>query len=121
MEVVISAGAGLLAGIVGSLVAPWVHWGIERRRAQMNGRRELITSARETMTNQDDMLSFIQSDAYHQLKPFLSNETNMFLADGPSHIMINQHGGDHGVVRIVTYQEMVRKDLSELERKWKLV
>lgn len=29
---VISSGTGLFAGLVGSLIAPWVNWGVEKRR-----------------------------------------------------------------------------------------
>jgi len=34
-SVVLPAFLGLVAGVVGSLVAPWVHWGIEKRREKM--------------------------------------------------------------------------------------
>lgn len=33
---------GLLGGVVGSLIPPWVNWGIELRREKMKYRRELI-------------------------------------------------------------------------------
>lgn len=121
MDAVISAAAGLIAGVIGSLIAPWVNWGIEKRRARMNGRRDLVRSAREMIADEDDMLRFIRSDIYHQLKPYLSIETNRFLSDGPNHINLVIHGGEYGPIRIMSYKEKVREDLSELERKWGIV
>jgi hypothetical protein len=41
---VIGGLSGLITGAIGSLVAPWVNWGIEKRRKKMDRHRELIAS-----------------------------------------------------------------------------
>jgi hypothetical protein len=38
---------GLMGRVVGSLVAPWVQWAIEKRRSRINHRRELVKTWRE--------------------------------------------------------------------------
>lgn len=38
----IGGAAGLATGVVGSLVAPWVNWGVDKRRFQHERRRALI-------------------------------------------------------------------------------
>src|SRR5215212_3297925 len=41
---------GLVAGVVGSLVAPWVHWTIERRRVRLHRRQQLIEDLRYALS-----------------------------------------------------------------------
>jgi hypothetical protein len=41
LQYVVPAVLGLVAGVVGSLVAPWVQWAVETRRNRQNYRREL--------------------------------------------------------------------------------
>jgi hypothetical protein len=45
LTAVIGGIAGLITGTIGSLIAPWVHWGIEKRRSQAERRRALIDNA----------------------------------------------------------------------------
>lgn len=40
----IGAGAGLVSGSIASLIAPWVHWGIEKRRKKLEHRISLVKS-----------------------------------------------------------------------------
>lgn len=43
----IDGGAGLATGAIGSLVAPWANWGIEKRRLNRQGRVERIRDWRD--------------------------------------------------------------------------
>jgi len=38
----ISGIIGLIIGIIGTLFAPWVKWGIEKKKIKLNRRIELI-------------------------------------------------------------------------------
>jgi hypothetical protein len=69
---VISGIVGLITGAVGSLIAPWVQWGIEKRRRQFESRREQITVWR-TAVDRDDFRyqPFAQGNAYATLRPHL--------------------------------------------------
>lgn len=43
----VGGGAGLATGVVGSLLAPWSNWGVEKRRGRLERRRQLIDEWRE--------------------------------------------------------------------------
>jgi hypothetical protein len=43
----ISGGVGLTTGIVGSLIAPWANWGVEKRRLRQESRVERIGEWRD--------------------------------------------------------------------------
>ena len=51
-NVVIPSSLGLLGGTIGSLIAPWVSWGIEKRREKLKYRREIIQRCREKIESQ---------------------------------------------------------------------
>jgi len=63
---------GFVAGVLGSLFAPWVHWAIEKRRSRFEYRRGLVRTWRETM---DACLreerDFKATAAYLSLRPHL--------------------------------------------------
>ena len=54
LSVWISAGSGLLAGILASLFSPWVHWFIERRRKSIEYTIKLISDIRKLIDETDD-------------------------------------------------------------------
>jgi hypothetical protein len=39
--------AGPVTGVIGSLVAPWVNWGVKKRRARLQRRQHLVTEWRK--------------------------------------------------------------------------
>lgn len=51
---VIGGIAGLVTGAVSSLIAPWVQWGIEKKREDLRHKRDLITSWRTGIAAIDD-------------------------------------------------------------------
>ena len=70
---VIGAAAGLISGTVGSLVAPWIHWGIERRRRVLDARRVLVDEWRTAVGKEPfDKGEFRNSGAYASLRPHLT-------------------------------------------------
>jgi hypothetical protein len=70
---VISAVAGFIAGAIGSLVAPWVHWSVEKRREKTRYRREIIQRCREKIESPQFTKQWFRStQEYRYLKPLLS-------------------------------------------------
>ncbi|SLG22561.1 Uncharacterised protein [Mycobacteroides abscessus subsp. abscessus] len=59
MVALIGGGAGLVSGAIGSLLAPWSTWGVERNRLKRERRTQLIAEWREGVDN----LRQIESDA----------------------------------------------------------
>lgn len=73
MEHFISAIIGLFSGAAGSLIAPWIHWGIEKSRDKRAVRKNLILEARKYIcSNSFSGFSFSKEDFFIQLKPYLA-------------------------------------------------
>lgn len=102
--------------MIGSLIAPWVSWGIEKRKLKLAARREFVASAREAVKAIDDKNDFREHAIYSQLRPFLSERTRVFLETDTITI---QDGGRGGGVN--NYKPQVFDDLHSLERKWDLL
>ncbi len=126
---IIPAFLGLLAGAISSLIAPWVHWGVEKRKLRLQTRAELIKEAREALecgnhTNEE----FRHLSVYSRIRPFLSahaikaveGETprgNPF--SSAQVIRIVAGNGRHSGVN--PFRAKVLDELTELEKKWGLV
>ncbi len=65
---------GFIGGIVGSLIAPWVHWGVEKRRTRQAKRRELINSCRVVLETGLDKKTFRETELYSRIRPHLDRQ-----------------------------------------------
>jgi hypothetical protein len=75
MVYLLSALLGLLSGALGSLIAPWVHWGIEKRRDKRNARRDLALNAREYIASKSfSAFYFYQETYFIRLKPYIDKK-----------------------------------------------
>ncbi|GEM_PF-1091195 len=82
----ISILGGLITGVLGSLIAPWVHWGIEKKKQKLNYRKELIAKwrqmVRELLKYYDDNRNSLpvlrkvitRYEAFYSLKGHLSQD-----------------------------------------------
>lgn len=113
-----SAATGLLAGTIASLIAPWVHWGIEKKRNRLEARRRTIQEWREAIKNPDlyDRNAFRLSAAYSTLRPFLSREMVKAIEDDVIHLQLGGRGAGPN-----NFVPKLLDRVSELERKWKLI
>ena len=144
--VLISAGAGLISGTVASLFAPWIHWGIEKRRNKLDERKNLIKNARELVININNEQERINEllvtnpneipkelkypkaitylDAlqryqqFHAIKPFLSKPTIELLSDSN---LYNLEGRGSKLGQLPEPFRLVLNDISKLEREWELI
>lgn len=118
LTALIAGVVGLVTGAVGSLIAPWVNWGIEKRRKQFENRSELVHQWRDIIANADfDRSLMLKSPFYGSLRPLLSPETLQKIERPSTHIYsviggppIDNHD------RTTLLHEVAR-----IERKWKLV
>jgi hypothetical protein len=113
LEKVLPALLGLTAGIAGSLIAPWIHWGIDQRRSKMEFRRSQLQRWREFMNSEFDELTFNDSTYYSEMRPHLGRET-LETIEGNTITFREGRGGN--IVR-----SFVLDDLAELEKKWELI
>lgn len=78
MEIIVTkvlpAILGFVAGAIGSLVAPWVNWGIEKRREKTKRRQEFIDSWRRYIEDEFEWNSFRNTAMFSQIKPYLSEK-----------------------------------------------
>lgn len=118
----IAASAGLIAGIVGSLVAPWVNWHIENKRQKRKDHVELIKQAREALSDKQlGQVQFRQSALYSRLKPHLAEETVAMMEsnelNSAQKAAVFFKTGSHNP----SFHCMVLDDVTSLERKWDLI
>ena len=105
---IIGGIAGLIAGAISSLLAPWANWGVEKRRLRLDRQRNIIDNARRNLTDYSRE-QIRNSTEYAAIRSHLS-------ADLVSKIEArNTSGGEQSI-----YASIMR-ELSEWERKWKLV
>lgn len=72
--IIISAISGLAAGVVGSLISPWVKWAIERRREKLSYRRSIVESVRKKIDAQTfDKHQIASSLEWRYLKKYMSD------------------------------------------------
>lgn len=104
---------GLLGGIIGSLVAPWVNWGIEKRREKMKYRRDLVQKWRDAIEKDFDQLAFNDTALYASLRPHLSKDA------------IDAIEGDQITIRVGRGGNIIKSqvldDIAKLEKKWDLI
>ena len=117
IQYVIPALIGLVAGLIGSLIAPWIHWGIEKRRMLLESRRSLIKSARIEMSAPvPPRERFREKPIYSQIRPHLSDKTIELIESDT--VFIQQGGRGDGANN---YSAKVLDDILALEKKWELL
>jgi hypothetical protein len=129
MEVWVAASsgaiAGLISGVIGSLIEPWVQWAIEKRRNRQNYRRDLIRGAREQLDNCQDIREFANTAAYSSIKLHLRAEVQRSVEDptlavyggtpGPGGYRPGHRGGGS------PNRHRLLDDIARIEKEWGLV
>jgi len=116
---IISSGLiGGLGGVVGSLVAPWVNWGIEKKRDRRQAQRDLLGVARDHAVSSKFGASwFSEQQAYARLKAHLSADV-VDAIENPEEAQDRMDNPGQ-------FQESLRRwvlaELSRIERKWGLI
>ena len=87
-----SAITGLIAGAIGSLIAPWVKWGIEKRREKLSYRKNKLANWRILIESADSYGDIVGTSVYREIEPYMSeNEksdlnTKAVIIGGPPNI-----------------------------------
>ena len=121
-DIVIPAIAGLITGAMGSLIAPWANWGIEKKRLLQAARSKLIEEGRVALLHPLPSNEFRILPIYSRIRPHLTEEAKKAV-EGVFHLheegVIVVTGGRHSGVN--PYAQRVLDELSALERKWALI
>jgi len=110
---ILPAVVGFLAGLIATFIAPWVHWGIEKRRTRQSKRRELIGSCRMLLATDIDRHTFRETEVYSKVRPHLSRST----IDGVEKDTDPGVKGSEGP----GFKEKILDELAELEKNWVLI
>ena len=115
-QYVIPALIGLLGGVVGSLIAPWVNWGIEKRRLRHQARLDFVRAAHELLAQPPDRGELRNTSVYSRLRPYLSDRTKEIVESETIHVQLGGRGGGAN-----NYVPHMLDDLRKLEERWDLI
>ncbi len=116
-SILVPALAGLLAGVVGSLVAPWVNWGIEKRREKHKYRQAIVQRCRELVDRSEFSKQLLRSSTeYKYLKPHIS-KTDADCIENDNHILAGQIQDRPWDA----HRRIVTKAIEDLEKSWNLI
>ena len=114
LQYVVPAVVGLVGGAVGSLVAPWVVWGIEKRKLRMAARRDLIAFSRNAVSKAQSRRQYQAEISYSQIRPYLSAETIAFVER-------RSNGQSEAHEDLNVLKQLLYEDIQALERAWGLM
>jgi hypothetical protein len=117
MQWFITALIALIGGAIGSLIAPWVHWSIEKRKLKLEYRRKLICEWRESVDSFEwDEDCFGSSSTYAAMRPHMTEQARKIF-ETPRTVFVSPEDS-----RGQNMQKRVAVDeISRIEMKWGLV
>jgi hypothetical protein len=104
---------GLFGGIIGSLIVPWINWGVERRRTRQAKRRELIRSSRLLFTTETDKTAIRNTEVYAKLRPHLRQSVVAAVETEST------EDGDRQPED--AFKEKLLEDIARIEKEWILI
>ena len=118
-EMIVNGLNGLIGGAIGSLIAPWIHWGIEKRKIRHQKRIDLFKEVREYVQRPDyDRINFRETVIYSQIKVFLDSKIVKKI-ENPSNEIIIEIGKMRGS-GIQNYKNEILDNLTKIENRWKI-
>jgi hypothetical protein len=113
LDYIISGIVGLLTGAIGSLLAPWVVWEIEKKKKERNDSVDLIKQLRvylETGEPRDE--DFLSSYNYIRIRRYLSDSLIDDLEDFRREIL-NSTSRSY-------YKSKLLQELEDIEDSWEI-
>ena len=143
MNYVIGAIIALASGAIGSLIAPWVKWGIEKKKILLNERKRTIEDVRNLVIKENDNFGKLtkglatgkiktnelfpdaityfdalnRHSIFHKIVPFLDENTLTTLRNSKL-LKLKDRGTDLG--GLPTPFQNVLDNLSKIEKEWGL-
>lgn len=117
MEIIIPAIAGLISGTIASLIAPWVKWGIEKRKLKREYQIKMINEWKDIILRADfDRRNLLSNPSYGVLSSLLRKEVKEELERPSNHItvMMDSPVSDHDKIMLI-------QEVGRIEREWDLV
>ncbi|NQU32023.1 MAG: hypothetical protein HQ521_02215 [Bacteroidetes bacterium] len=113
---IIGAVGGLISGAVLSLIAPWVKWGIEKKKLRYEKRVKLINEIKSYIeADEFDRRDFVTTSNYSIIRCHLKEEVVKEL-EKPYNISAVQMGGTLFDLK----RKFILEDLARISDKWKI-
>ena len=106
---------GIVGGIIGSLAAPWIHWGVEKRRTRQAKRRELISSCRVLLGTGLDKKTFRETEVYFKIRPHLDRQIINEIDEKDS------ESADETAADTSRFRQNLLEEVSRIEKEWVLI
>lgn len=113
----VAAFTGFVTGGLGSLVAPWATWGVEKQRQRLAKRQKLMDRAR-LWTGYPPCATgeFRRHEMYPMLRPYLDSALVASIEGAPD---ASQRDDENTVD--AEFKDALLRDIARIEREWKLV
>jgi hypothetical protein len=109
MGMIISAIIGLIAGAIGSLIAPWVNWGIEKKKIRLEQRKIMLQHVRGELNRYSwNIVNFKYSVEYSMVKEYLDIDIAKLIDDCKS-------GNDSEL------KNKILNNITRIQHKWGLI
>jgi len=106
---IISAIIGLIAGAIGSLIAPWVNWGIEKKKIRLEERKIMLQHVRGELNKYNwNIVNFKNSVEYSMVKEYLDIDIVKLIDDCKS-------GNDSEL------KNEILNNITRIQHKWGLI
>jgi hypothetical protein len=117
INAIIAGIIGLIAGAIGSLIAPWINWGVEKRRKRNERRIELIETWRKIISIDNfDRVYLLNNPAYGPLRDLLKDEVRKEIERPNTHITIILDSPTESHDR-----DLLLREIARIEKLWKLI
>jgi len=117
MDKIISGIIGFITGALGSLIAPWIHWGIEKRRIKQKRRIELIEKWRSILNNSKfDRRNILEDASYGPLRKLLKEDIRKEIERPSTHLTIVMDSPTRSHDK-----DLLLKEIARIEEEWGLI
>ena len=121
MQLLIPAITGFISGAIGSVVAPWVLWKIEKHRNLLKTRQALLSQVNALLSDPPHVEVFREMPIYFRIEHLLDSSTvSMIQSFGDDNVGIVEVNG-----RVIngnrSYAQYVLADLAKAARDWKII
>lgn len=117
MNTIIAGLVGLISGAIGSLIAPWVQWGVEKRRMRFERRTALIQSWREILSNDEfERGMLLNNPTYGSLRDLLTEKVREQIERPSNHVIINMGSPTNNSDR-----DLLLREIARIEKSWDLI
>lgn len=104
----------VIGGIIGTFLSPWTKWLFDKKKIQIDNRKEKIRQWREEINKHSTFVAFSQTSTFQELKNRLTKEelSNLY------NIWLDMNPGISGEkLKLARFHDIV----SQIEKEWQII